>query len=227
MRLAFCGASGTGKTTLARMWSRLTGDELNPVGSRSVAAEMGFRSPYDVDRALESTYAEYLLHGVAPEQAARVAMADWDRPGLPGAWPVSAAGRRSCRARFQAEVQRLKTLWEHSRESFVTDRTTCCDLAYSLLHCPDAVDAEFIERARIHMARYDLVVAFEIACFIDVDRDPARLPDLDYHARWERVALSRVTEWVEPGRLFWVKGGSPEDRLARLAARAGAVLPGG
>lgn len=51
MRVAFCGASGTGKTTLARWLWRDYGLEFNPVGSRVVASEMGFASPYDVDKA--------------------------------------------------------------------------------------------------------------------------------------------------------------------------------
>lgn len=51
MKIAFCGASGTGKTTLARMIEREFGLEFNPVGSRSVAQAMGFKSPYDVDAA--------------------------------------------------------------------------------------------------------------------------------------------------------------------------------
>ena len=51
MRVAFSGASGTGKTTLAKWLSEVTGWPINPVGSRSVAKSMGFDSPYDVDAA--------------------------------------------------------------------------------------------------------------------------------------------------------------------------------
>jgi len=51
LRVAFAGASGTGKTTLARWVSERFGLPINPVGSRSVAAAMGFASPYDVDQA--------------------------------------------------------------------------------------------------------------------------------------------------------------------------------
>jgi len=50
MRIAFCGASGTGKTTLARWLVSSYDMELNPVGSRSVSKAMGFDSPYDVDK---------------------------------------------------------------------------------------------------------------------------------------------------------------------------------
>lgn len=50
-RIAFCGASGTGKTTAARWLAEQMKLPMNPVGSRSVAKEMGFASPYDVDEA--------------------------------------------------------------------------------------------------------------------------------------------------------------------------------
>jgi predicted ATPase len=51
MRIAFSGASGTGKTTLATWIAEKYGIPLNPVGARSVAAEMGFSSPYEADAA--------------------------------------------------------------------------------------------------------------------------------------------------------------------------------
>jgi predicted ATPase len=51
MRIAFTGSSGTGKSTLARFVADHYGIPLNPIGSRSVALEMGFSSPYDVDKA--------------------------------------------------------------------------------------------------------------------------------------------------------------------------------
>lgn len=51
LRIAFCGASGTGKSTLARSVSDALALPLCNVGSREVSAAMGFSSPYDVDRA--------------------------------------------------------------------------------------------------------------------------------------------------------------------------------
>lgn len=51
IRLAFVGASGTGKTTLSEFVRATFDVPFNPVGSRSVAHAMGFASPYDVDAA--------------------------------------------------------------------------------------------------------------------------------------------------------------------------------
>lgn len=51
MKIAFAGASGTGKTTQLKLLAERYNLPTNPVGSRSVALDMGFQSPYDVDAA--------------------------------------------------------------------------------------------------------------------------------------------------------------------------------
>lgn len=51
MRVAFAGASGTGKSTLAQWVSETYNLPMNPHGARSVAREMGLASPYDADKA--------------------------------------------------------------------------------------------------------------------------------------------------------------------------------
>lgn len=51
MRIAIAGASGTGKTTLARAISEKYNIPMNPIGARDVALQMGFDNPYDVDAA--------------------------------------------------------------------------------------------------------------------------------------------------------------------------------
>ena len=57
MRIAFAGPSGTGKTTLAAYVADRYGLELNPIGARSVATNMGFDGkPYEVIKA--GRYAE-------------------------------------------------------------------------------------------------------------------------------------------------------------------------
>jgi len=55
LRIAFIGASGTGKTTLANILGARYAIPFNPVGARSVASAMGYGTPYDADRAGERT----------------------------------------------------------------------------------------------------------------------------------------------------------------------------
>ena len=62
LRIAFAGASGTGKTTLVQKMNEGLRLPVCPVGSRSVSAAMGFASPYDVDAAGErATFQRRLL----------------------------------------------------------------------------------------------------------------------------------------------------------------------
>ncbi len=49
MKLAFTGASGTGKTTIAEKLSSILEVPVNPVGSRYITKKMNLSSPYDVD----------------------------------------------------------------------------------------------------------------------------------------------------------------------------------
>ncbi len=51
IRLAFAGASGTGKTYLTTRLATELRLEVQPPFARAVAAELGFVSPYDVDAA--------------------------------------------------------------------------------------------------------------------------------------------------------------------------------
>ena len=51
IRIAFTGASGTGKTVLAKKLAEILGLPFNPVGARSVAQDMGFDTPYQIDQS--------------------------------------------------------------------------------------------------------------------------------------------------------------------------------
>jgi predicted ATPase len=51
LRIALCGVSGSGKTTLMKKIAERYDLPICPVGSRSVAASMGFDNPYDTDKA--------------------------------------------------------------------------------------------------------------------------------------------------------------------------------
>lgn len=131
MRIAFMGASGTGKSTLAQ-W--LVGPDAGleitrglpicPVGSRSTAKAMGFVGPdgegrpYDVDRADLGVY-EYCRNfrnspeawpysgpaPTTPEDAARWALQPWHM--------LSAHKTgTSCRPMFQRRLAEDKIAWE-------------------------------------------------------------------------------------------------------------------
>lgn len=155
MRVAFCGASGTGKTTLARLVAEIAGIPLNPVGSRSVAREMGFSSPYDVDAAGKR----------------------WD---------------------FQQKLQTDKIAWELAHESFVTDRTTLDELAYTTLHGGGVVDAEYLRRATEHVGRYTHIFCCPIGAFFDLAGDSQRCPSEAYHRVYDAMVCGFALVWGSP-----------------------------
>jgi hypothetical protein len=175
MKIAFCGASGTGKTTLARYISEKYDLPMNPVGSRSTASLMGFKSPYDVDKANRAVYRSELLEGRSPEAAAMAAMADYDTYGA----------KANCRSEFQTQLQVSKIDWEENHDSFVVDRTTMDDYCYAAMHSPESIDMEFIERAREHVKKYDIVFFTPFKSFINTDGDQARVESLGYHKSFE------------------------------------------
>ncbi len=161
-RIAFCGASGTGKTVLATWIQEVYRLPLNPVGSRSVAMEMGFSSAYESD----------------------------------------AAGKR---AEFQARLVRKKTEWEAAHESFVTDRTTLDNLAYSMLHNAQTIDEQTFRISCDGMSRYQFVIYCPVAIFINTGDDQARVSDPVYHRLYD------ATVWGLLQRLR-----PPETRLITL-----------
>ena len=142
MRIAFCGASGTGKTTLVDPLMKTLGLEKNPIGSRSVAADMGFANPYDVD----------------------------------------AAGRR---VEFQTRLVTEKRAWEDAHDSFITDRTTVDNLAYSALHMVEAIDSDYLKFCLDGLARYTHIFFCPSRVFCNPAGDPARVQDLTYHRLYD------------------------------------------
>jgi hypothetical protein len=190
-RIAFAGASGTGKTTLARWVSDAFGYPMNPIGARSVAAELGFTNPYDVDQASQDAYTQAVASGITdPAEAARLALAQ----------PFTGT---SCRPMFQRKVQVSKIAWEE-RASFVTDRTPFDDLVYASMHCREVVDEAFIERAIQATSRYTMIFFCPMVAFYDPAGDPSRLTDVAYHRQFEAsvrgwLALSGWSEGA-PGR---------------------------
>ncbi len=221
MRIAFLGASGTGKTTLTTAIAKIRDLPICPVGSRSVAQAMGFvhppghaqegqGNPYAVDRAEAANYEISLQDGAPPLSAARRACASWSQ------------GARTVRPAFQLRLQAEKIAWELDHADFVSDRTTLDDLAYAILHCREVVDAAFLERAREHMNVYDAVFYCPWYAFHDLGGDASRVADEAYHEVYDALVRGLV-EQIAPRfseRLVMLEQGSLDWRMAVIRYRA-------
>lgn len=176
LRIGFTGASGVGKSNLARWISETYGIPLNPVGSRSIAKAMGFESPYDVD----------------------------------------SAGKR---AEFQRRLQGEKIEWEMAHESFVTDRTTLDELAYTTIHDVEtAASAEYYSAALTHMARYQHVFYLNVRDFCSLDGDPKRNSSMHYQFLFDALLRGMIPSVgsTSTSRLDWH---SVEDRKREILQR--------
>jgi predicted ATPase len=156
LRIAFAGASGTGKSTLAEFVAKEFGLPVNPVGSRSVSKAMGFESPYDVDKA----------------------------------------GKR---AEFQRRLVTEKRAWEDAHESFVVDRTTLDNLAYTMLHDVHCVDDALLESVVQGVLRYTHVIYCPVAAFCNPGNDTARVQSLAYHQLYDVLIEGLVDRYVPLG----------------------------
>lgn len=170
LRIAFCGASGTGKTTLSTFVAAMMGLPFNPVGSRSVAKAMGFDSPYDVDKA----------------------------------------GKR---AEFQRRLVLEKRAWENDRASFVTDRTTLDNLAYTMLHDVKSIDEELLDSIVAGLDRYTHIIYCPVDVFCAPGEDTARVKDMTYHKLYDIVLKALVDKYHRPPtRLHTVAADTIESR---------------
>lgn len=222
MKIAFTGASGTGKTTAAKKITEEFGLEFLDVGSRRVAKYLGFDSPYDTDRADLQVYLDMLyafedlsninansVRGDAyseNKEAARVAIEAYE-------------GGVSCRQMFQRVLRETKIATEEKLGSFVTDRTTIDDLCYSSIH--GEVTEEFVEQGIEHCSTYDLVFFLTLESFQNLGDDPLRRTEPEYHARYQTV-LEEYWNQASPGKL--VKISAPCSTKAELGARAKYIL---
>lgn len=110
LRVAFTGASGTGKTTLAKYVSEKYGIPYNPEGSRSAAERLGLKSPYDADFTCEQC-------------------------GMPENTHTNVRHIfSSLRPILQLSMFRGKRDWESDHEEFVTDRHFLDQYVYASIH---------------------------------------------------------------------------------------------
>lgn len=189
MRIAFCGASGTGKTTLARYLSERFELPLNPIGSRSTAKALGFESPYDVDRADLDSYQACLfsMDDMGEERDYEVAANEAIDSYIDG---------ETCRGLFQRKLQLDKVAWELEHESFVTDRSTVDDFVYCALHNYAAMNQEYVDCARRHLQLYDLIFFTPTRSFHDLGDDANRLTNAVYHQVFEQLAEGLLITWL-------------------------------
>lgn len=159
LRIAFTGASGTGKTKLSEFIVEAFGLPYNPVGSRSVAKDMGFASPYDVD----------------------------------------AAGRR---AEFQRRLVLEKRAWEDRHESFVTDRTTLDNMAYTIMHDVAAIDEELVTKIVGGVSRYTHIFYCPVDVFCNTGTDNARVQDMTYHRIYDILIKGLLDKYRSPQTKF-------------------------
>lgn len=216
LRIAFCGASGTGKTTLAKAIQQKYGLELNPVGSRSVSKAMGFDSPYDVDKASVFLYQGALEDGHTSDIAARYAVESWD--------PKDEETRETCRELFQRKLQLAKITWEDGHEQFVSDRSTIDDFCYTAMHNHKALNREFAMTAEQHMNQYDLVFATPVDSFINLGGDPSRLDNVAYHRAFEFMAFGALERWYP--KAHFIPGHTRISRLKFVFRHIDALISG-
>lgn len=159
LRIALCGSSGTGKTTLATYLAATLNLPFNPVGSRSVSKAMGFDSPYDVDKA----------------------------------------GKR---AEFQRRLVLEKRSWEKDHPSFVSDRTTVDNLAYTMLHDVKTIDQDLLAQIVSGMERYTHIFYCPVDVFCQVGDDSARVKDPTYQKLYDIVLKGLVDTYRKPATKF-------------------------
>jgi hypothetical protein len=181
---------------------------MNPNGSRSKAKEMGFDSPYDVDKASLATYQTaletepHVPFGVASEpyevfaaRAARSAI-DYYVPGEP-----------TVRGLFQKELRAAKIKWEseNREKGFVTDRTTLDDLAYTLMHDRGAVTEANVAEAVAHTLKYDVVIFCPIEHGCWLDGDSARVQgDPIYHQTYDAMLRGMLGRYGVPKKTQFI-----------------------
>jgi len=106
--------------------------------------------------------------------------------GFASPYDVDKAGKRG---EFQRLLVSKKVAWESGRESFVTDRTTMDNIAYTALHDVHSVDAALMAEATDGMDRYTMVVMCPMRGFFDPGTDPARVKDRTYHELFEAMVF--------------------------------------
>jgi predicted ATPase len=106
-------------------------------------------------------------------------------------YDVDKAGKR---AEFQKRLVTEKVEWEAKHESFVTDRTTFDNLAYTALHDVHSVDDALMSAAIDGMQRYTNIFLCPVSGFWDPGTDPARVKARVYHELFEALTFGLIRQ---------------------------------
>jgi hypothetical protein len=138
--------------------------------------------------------------------------------GFASPYDVDKDGKR---AEFQRRLVVEKRAWEDAHESFVVDRTTLDNLAYTMLHDVYAVDAPLLESITEGMQRYTHIFYCPVDAFCDPGNDTARVKDMTYHKLYDLTLRALYLE--QRGlRARWVR--LVDDDLAKRKKVVDAML---
>jgi len=143
--------------------------------------------------------------------------------GFDNPYDVDKAGKRG---EFQHRLVEAKREWEDTHESFVTDRTTLDNMAYTVLHDVYCINQELVKKVSEGLGRYTHVIFCPIDAFIRIGDDPHRVgggkyqADQTYHELYELVLdglLAKYTRSLAPGvTVLTLREAGLEDRQQKV-----------
>lgn len=119
--------------------------------------------------------------------------------GFASPYDVDKAGKR---AEFQRRLVLEKRAWEDEHESFVVDRTTMDNLAYTMLHDVHAIDEEFLSACATGMHRYTHIIYCPVSVFCNPGDDTARMKSPAYHKVYDVALEGLVRRYLGPNTKY-------------------------
>lgn len=172
MRIAFAGASGTGKTELAKYVAKTFDLPFKPSVSRKVTVDMGFLSPYDADHIREKDWDK--IWSVPGDRENKVARLQEVRS------PEEVGRDVSCRRVFQQFLWAAKLQEEGPpTTSWVADRSLFDLLVYEIQHL-GYLWGNIRKRLDLAEQHADLIFYTPVSSFWNPGGDPMRLSDRGY-----------------------------------------------
>jgi hypothetical protein len=100
---------------------------------------------------------------------------------------------------------------------FVTDRTHFDNLTYTAMHAPEtAAEPTFACMVLDAMQIYTHIVFCSTSAFHDLAGDPARVAELEYHHKYERILMEKLNGDVYGTPILWLTTSILGDRLLQV-----------